>query len=127
MTEHEIQRFFKECDIYVRRHNIPSRAYVFPALYRFMYCCGVRSQEARMLKCEDVHLDKGYVDILWAKAHRDRMLFLSDELIQYLKDYEAAIQKVFRTENTFSLVEVVAFVHLPHYQLTFEIYGWLQG
>ena len=95
MTEHEIQRFFEECDIYVRRYNSPGRAYVFPALYRFMYCCGVRSAEARKLKCEDVHLDKGYVDILWAKAHRDRRLFLSDELTQYLKDYESAIQKIF--------------------------------
>ncbi len=101
MTEHEIQRFFEECDIYVRRKNIPGRAYVFPALYRFMYCCGIRSQEARQLKCEDVHLDKGYVDILWAKAHRDRRLFLSDELIQYLKDYESAIQKVFPDREYF--------------------------
>ena len=95
MTEDEIQRFFEECDMYVRRYNSPGRAYVFPALYRFMYCCGVRSAEARKLKCEDVHLDKGYVDILWAKAHRDRRLFLSDELTQYLKDYESAIQKIF--------------------------------
>ena len=101
MTEHEIQRFFEECDIYVRRKNIPGRAYVFPALYRFMYCCGIRSQEARQLKCKDVHLDRGYVDILWAKAHRDRRLFLSDELIQYLKDYETAIQKVFPDREYF--------------------------
>ena len=101
MTEHEIQRFFEECDIYVRRYNSPGRAYVFPALYRFMYCCGVRSAEARKLKCEDVHLDKGYVDILWAKAHRDRRLFLSDELTQYLKDYESAIQKIFPNREYF--------------------------
>ena len=80
MTEHEIQRFFEECDIYVRRRNIPGRAYVFPALYRFMYCCGVRSGEARKLKCKDVHLDKGYVDILWAKAHRDRRLYIVDTM-----------------------------------------------
>ena len=24
-----------------------------------MYCCGVRSTEARQLKCEDVHLNNG--------------------------------------------------------------------
>jgi len=101
MTEHEIQRFFEECDIYVRRYNSPGRAYIFPALYRFMYCCGVRSAEARKLKCEDVHLDKGYVDILWAKAHRDRRLFLSDELTQYLKDYESTIQKIFPNREYF--------------------------
>ena len=36
MTETEIQRFFNECDQYVLRHKAPGRAYVFPALYRFM-------------------------------------------------------------------------------------------
>lgn len=101
MTETEIQRFFNECDQYVLRHKAPGRAYVFPALYRFMYCCGIRSVEARQLKCQDVHLDKEYVDILWGKAHRDRRLFLSEELTQYLIDYNAAIRKIFPEREYF--------------------------
>ena len=101
MTEEEIQRFFEECDQYVLRANFPGRAYVFPALFRFMYCCGVRSIEARQLKCQDVHLEKGYADILWAKAHRDRRLFFSDELNQYLSEYNVAIQKVFPNREYF--------------------------
>lgn len=101
MTETEIQRFFNECDQYVLRHKAPGRAYVFPALYRFMYCCGVRSVEARQLKCQDVHLDKEYVDILWGKVHRDRRLFLSEELTQYLIDYNAAIRKIFPEREYF--------------------------
>ena len=101
MTETEIHCFFKECDQYVLRYKAPGRAYVFPALYRFMYCCGVRSIEARQLRCQDVHLDKSYVDILWAKAHRDRRLFISEELTRYLIDYEAAIRKVFPEREYF--------------------------
>lgn len=66
-----------------------------------MYCCGVRSAEARQLKCRDVHLDRSYVDILWAKAHRDRRLFLSEELTQYLMDYDTAIRKVFPEREYF--------------------------
>lgn len=95
MSENEIRIFFKECDSYVLRFKSPGRPYVFPALYRFLYCCGTRCAEARNLKCEDVHLDKGYVDILQAKAHRDRRLFLSDELVNYLKSYDMAIGRVF--------------------------------
>ncbi len=101
MTEAEIQRFFMECDKYVKRKNYPGRAYIFPALYRFMYCCGVRSAEARHLKCNDVFLDKGFVDILWTKTHRDRRLFLSDELIQYLSDYDTAVRGAFPEREYF--------------------------
>lgn len=101
LSEDEIQVFFKECDSYVLRHKTPGRPYVFPAFYRFLYCCGVRCAEARNLKCKDVHLDKGYVDILKSKAHKDRRLFLSDELITYLKKYDSAIDKCFPDREYF--------------------------
>jgi len=101
MTDNEIQRFFKECDHFVLRHKSQGRAYVLPALYRFLYCCGVRCAEARNLKCEEVHLDKGYVDVLYAKAHRDRRLFLSEELLGYLKDYDKAIAVCFPSREYF--------------------------
>lgn len=101
MSDNEIQAFFKECDSYVLQKNIPGRAYVLPALYRFLYCCGSRCAEARNLKCVDVHIDKGYVDILQAKAHRDRRLFLSDELIDYLKRYDKSISESFPSREYF--------------------------
>lgn len=104
MTELEIQCFFEECDRYVLRYKSLGRAYVFPALYRFLYCCGIRCCEARQLKCKDVHLEAGYVDILQSKAHRDRRLFLSDELIEYLKKYDKAITDCFPHREYFFLM-----------------------
>jgi len=95
MAEKEIQAFFRECDSFVLRNKIPGRPYVLPALYRFLYCCGARCGEARNLKCQDVHLDKDYVDILHAKAHRDRRLYLSEELVKYLVNYDHAISRIF--------------------------------
>lgn len=101
MTEAEILCFFKECDQYVLRHKALGRPYVLPALYRFLYCCGVRCAEARRLKCTEVHLNDGYVDILQSKAHRDRRLFLSGELIEYLMKYDQAITKCFPNREYF--------------------------
>ena len=101
MSDNEIQAFFMECDSYVLRMNIPGRKYVYPALFRFMFCCGVRCREARSLKCRDVRLDKGYVDILQSKALRDRRLYLSQELIEYLSRYEKAINKCFPSRDFF--------------------------
>jgi integrase len=102
MTEAEIRTFFEECDKYVLRYKAKGRAYVFPALYRLMYCCGVRSAEARNLKCCDVHLKEKYIDILQSKAHRDRRLFISNELTEYLKKYDSAIEKCFPNREYFS-------------------------
>ena len=101
MTNEEIQAFFKACDSYVLRIKLSGRAYVFPALYRFLYCCGVRCGEARKLKCCDVHLDDGFVDILNTKSHRDRRLYLSEELITYLRKYDGAISKSFPKREYF--------------------------
>lgn len=101
MSKAEIQAFFDECDRFVLRHKALGRPYVLPALYRFLYCCGVRCGEARNLKCSDTHLDKGFVDILQAKGHRDRRLFLSDELVEYLKDYDKAISRCFPSREYF--------------------------
>lgn len=101
MTDDEIHSFFKACDSYVLKRNSLGRAYVFPALYRLLYCCGTRCGEARKLKCENVHLNKGYVDILQSKGHRDRRLYLSDELILYLKHYNKAIETCFPNREYF--------------------------
>ncbi len=101
LSNSEIQRFFKECDSYVLRKKTPGRPYVYPALYRFLYCCGVRCGEARHLRCENVHLNDGYLDILQSKGHRDRRLFLSDELISYLIDYDSAIRDCFPEREYF--------------------------
>ena len=101
MSDNEIQAFFKECDLYVLKKKLPGRKYVCPALFRFMFCCGVRCREARYLKCHDVHLDKGFVDILQSKAHRDRRLFLSQELADYLNCYEKAINECFPSREHF--------------------------
>lgn len=101
MTDLEIECFFKECDNYVLRNKFKGRPYVLPALYRFLYCCGVRCGEARQLKCHDVHLDKGYVDILQSKTHYERRLFLSDELVKYLIKYNCAIDKCFPNREYF--------------------------
>ena len=101
LAESEIQAFFKACDCFVLRQKTRGRSYVLPALYRFLYCCGVRCAEARNLKCSNVHLTEEYVDILHSKGHRDRRLYLSNELIDYLRAYDRTISEVFLDREYF--------------------------
>jgi len=95
MEDSEIRTFFKECDSFVKSSMLkPGMKYVYPAFYRLMYCCGLRTIEARFLKCSEVNLKDGYIDIMHAKGHRDRRLYLSEELVDYLAGYERHIKSV---------------------------------
>ena len=46
MSEKEINTFFKECNRLASKDRNESRRIVIPAIFRFMYCCGVRTCEA---------------------------------------------------------------------------------
>lgn len=95
MANSEIKAFFKECDPFVKSPMLkPGMQYVYPAFYRLMYCCGLRTIEARLLKCSDVHLESSCIDIMHAKGYRDRRLYLSEELVDYLVEYERDISLV---------------------------------
>ena len=44
------------------------------AFYGLMLACGLRTCEARRLDRADIHLNSGYIDILWSKGPRSRRL-----------------------------------------------------
>lgn len=100
MNENEIKAFFKECDRFAAQIKNNGR-YVLPAIYRFMYSCGVRTCEVVKLKCSEVNLEKKYIDIILSKRHKDRRLFLNDELCSYLQDYDKRISAFFPEREYF--------------------------
>ena len=99
MSEAEINAFFRECNLLASKDRIKSRGIVIPAIFRFMYCCGVRTCEARLLKCSEVNLNEGYLDLLFTKKYKDRRIFLSNELKDYLSDYDMKISKIFHNRE----------------------------
>lgn len=101
MNENEVKSFFKKCDEKARKNRKTVHKYVLPAIYRFMYCCGVRTCEARKLKCNEVHLEEKYIDIVLSKTHKDRRLFLSDELSNYLLEYNRHMAESFPNREYF--------------------------
>ena len=74
-SEEELSAFFRECDSYFIDNPGPrARGIIMPALFRVLYCCGLRPKEARMLPTENVHLDKKYIDILQSKGPKSRLI-----------------------------------------------------
>ncbi|MCL1919281.1 MAG: site-specific integrase [Peptococcaceae bacterium] len=100
-TSLEIASFFEECDKVKEDPHFRGRHLVLPTMYRLLYCCGLRCKEVRTLRCENVHLDKGHLDILQSKGPKSRRIFVAEELAEYLKDYDQKIKAFFPNRQTF--------------------------
>jgi len=100
-TDGEIDLFFEECDNIKPCKVYPGRELVIPALFRVLYCCGLRCKETRILKCKDVHLEERYFDVIQSKGPKSRRIFISAELATYLSDYDAEIGILFPARETF--------------------------
>lgn len=94
-TENEITAFFRECDQITDVPHLKGRHLVLPAIFRLLYCCGLRCKEARTLARENVHLDQGYLDILQSKGPKSRRVYISDELLRHLAGYDHQINRLF--------------------------------
>lgn len=100
-TEQEILAFFRECDRTVEAPRLKGRNLVLPAIFRLIYCCGLRRKEARMLARENAHLDEGFLDILQSKGPKSRRIHISGELVEYLVTYDRRISRLFPEHVTF--------------------------
>lgn len=67
------------------------RQLIIPVMFRMIYCLGLRPGEARKLHRNDVDLARGSVLIRESKGHKDRMVFMSPDLHEYCRHYDAAI------------------------------------
>ncbi len=89
----EIKTFFEHCDKTPKMKELPGRELVIPAIFRLLYCCGLRCREARILQYNDICLDGKYIDIKASKG-RSRRIFISDELANVLKRYDQQLTLV---------------------------------
>ena len=100
-THEEIETFFKTLDKIELFTCFRGRELVFPALFRLLYCCGLRCKEARTLLCHNVNLSECYLDIIQSKGPKSRRLFISQELAKYLIEYDTKINIVFPKREYF--------------------------
>lgn len=81
-TTDELKRFFAVVD---KSQSLPSecpyRGLVMPVFFRILYTSGLRVSELRLVKIEDVNLDKGYITVKNAKNHKDRIVPFHPELL----------------------------------------------
>jgi integrase len=92
-SESELKAFFKSVDGCPDSVFSPLRRYVIPVIFRLLYCCGLRSSEARLLSAEDVDLNSGKVTIRESKGWRSRVVYMSADMLDVCREYDAIIRR----------------------------------
>lgn len=100
-TEEEIEHFFIAADSIRPFSGFKGREFIIPAIFRLMYCCGVRCREARMLRCDNVSLNEGFIDIMQSKGPKNRRLYINDEFTAYLELYDWQISVIYPDRKYF--------------------------
>jgi integrase len=90
-THEQLRALFDAADRIVPSPYGGQRQLVIPAIFRMIYCLGLRPGEARRLTRSDVDLAKGTVHVRQSKGHKDRLVFMSSDLQHYCRRYDSAI------------------------------------
>ena len=93
----ELRRFFCECDNiqpYLGRKVSVIRKLTVPVFFRLLYSSGMRTTEARLLKKENVDLERGVVDIRQSKGYDQHYVVLHDTMTDLMRRYDKTISKL---------------------------------
>ena len=94
LSFNEIQAFYKAVDSYIpfqsRFHHF---SLSYSVLFRLFYCCGLRLSEGCYLKRIAVNLKKGCLSIFQSKGKKDRVVFISADMLNMCRNYDTQMQK----------------------------------
>ena len=85
-TDNELAMLFQEIDAYQYPME-PFRPVLLSAYFRLTYTCGLRPNEGRTLKKQDVDLRTGEVRILNTKMQKSRVVVMSNDMLSMAKTY----------------------------------------
>lgn len=91
MSDEDIREFFEQVDFYAS--DAPVKAFnrlavEYKVLFRLIYCCGLRINEACPLRLTDVDTVHGTLMIYHSKGNKDRIVYLADDLRRLCADYQ---------------------------------------
>ena len=95
-TREELLNFFAACDTISAEPATKeqlSRRITVPVFFRLLYSSGIRTNEARMLKREDLDLNRGVLNIRYSKGRAQHYVVLHDSMLLLMRQYDAAIDR----------------------------------
>lgn len=97
-TQDELKRFFQACDnlpTHPSTTEVLTRKLTIPVFFRLLYSSGIRTNEARMLRMENVDLEHGVLDIQYSKGHNQHYIVLHDSMLMLMNQFNAAIKVLY--------------------------------
>lgn len=86
----EIEAFFHEVDSFAPKDSnriVKRMAAEYRLIFRLYCCCGLRNSEAAGITTENVDLESGVLTIINAKGQKDRLVYLSQDLLESCRNY----------------------------------------
>jgi len=101
LTDRELEAFFRATDNYPHRANSTLIEYTVPVIFRIIYACGLRPQEARKLKRSDFDYQKNTIYIEESKWCKDRRLLVNKSVMSMCRKYDAIVGMKFPERTVF--------------------------
>ena len=95
LTDYELKSFFAAADNYPHQDNSPLIEFTVPVIFRLIYACGMRPQEARRLKRSDMDYRKNVIYIEESKWCKDRRLAVTPTVMDLCRRYDAIAHSMF--------------------------------
>lgn len=90
LSNKEMKELFSVIDSYVPVSTYPAdlrMANEYPIMFRLYYCCGMRNNEVCALETTDVNLKSGILTIKDGKNHKNRLIYIPENLKKLTKKY----------------------------------------
>lgn len=86
-TKAELIALFSATENFKQR-NEPFINYTLVTMFKLMYSCGLRPNECRKLERKNVFFDTGELMITKTKRCKERIVVMSDEMLNIMKEYD---------------------------------------
>lgn len=97
----ELESFFHAADQYPQSKRSPLKEHTVPVLFRLIYGCGLRPQEARKLKRSEVDFENKTIYISDSKRHKDRLIPVDSAILDICKEYDIVANVMFPSRTYF--------------------------
>jgi integrase len=101
LSDDELAAFFRAADSFPIGKHSPYRHLVVSVIFRLIYCCGLRPNEARLLKTVDMDCQSDRIMINSTKKNRDRIVMMSDDIALLCSKYDSIVRSIYPAREYF--------------------------